>query len=364
MTIGNPDFTVDNNPFDPTSKENTEEGIYDSIIDLAKESIHHNNIDSELLLSLRARYSQELEGGDIYTQEKIVRSKLRRKRPNQRGAVYPAQKRMILDFKHALNTPLYINVDKDGNYNVMEGQQHGCSDAALGDPEDLVNCIVFRNMPEWFEEWFFLEFNCESRTAIQDYDRIRMGILMERKSPTGNDEWENLADKQTLFEKYGFRFLENKPENKDIPCSTTHSGIFSSNYKTLNAMFKYIGNDEELRKDSMIQITWGFWDLAARCGWHHDPEVADAWRDLVLDMTGQENVKSELTAMFNETARGWSADRGARMIMGLLKKRGCKSIDMKEVCDKVSHLDEINNCIDYSPLACRYVKIAEDRNNV
>ena len=142
MTIDNPDFTADNNPFEPTSGVNTEEGIYDSIIDLAKESIHHNNIDSELLLSLRARYSQELEGGDIYTQEKIVRSKLRRKRPNQRGAVYPAQKRMILDFKHALNTPLYINVDKDGNYNVMEGQQHGTSDAALGNPEDLVNCIV------------------------------------------------------------------------------------------------------------------------------------------------------------------------------------------------------------------------------
>ena len=40
MTIGNPDFTKENNPFDPNSELNTELGIHETFLELAKTSKH------------------------------------------------------------------------------------------------------------------------------------------------------------------------------------------------------------------------------------------------------------------------------------------------------------------------------------
>ena len=356
VVSGNPNFTVANNPFDPNSEINTEEGIYESLVDLAKESVHFNNIDSKTLVRLREKYRAEVEEGPAYTMEQIPRYKLKRKRPNQRKAVFPAQKRMILDFKQALNTPLFVNVDSKGNYNVMEGQQHGTSDSALGDPNDMVNCIVFRNQPDWFEEWFFLEFNCESRTQISDYDRIRLAILMERKCPTGQDEYEMYAEKQALFEEYGFRYLDEK--ETIVPCGVSHSSIWDVPFSTLKEMFKFIGSDDELKQDPTRQITWGFWQCAQEYGYLYNENIIQAWRDLVIHMTGQQYVKDELTAMFKETGRNWSATRGPKMLMGLLKKRGCKDIDMSRICnDNATLVAEIEDCIQYSDLALQYVSV-------
>jgi len=354
MTTGNPDFTADNNPFDPLSAINTWEGIYVSLIDLAKESVHYNKIDDKVMSRLREKYDEEKAAGPAYTMEQIPRSKLKRKTPGQRASLFPAQKAMILAFKQALNTPLFVNVDKYGSFNVIEGQQHGVSDSSLGNSDDLVNCIVFRDQPDWFEEWFFLEFNCESRTDIKHYDRVRLAILMERKTPTGNDEYGMFAEKQNLFEEFGFRYLDEK--DTKVPCGVSHHSIWAVPYSVLKAMFKFIGNDNELKKDPTRQVTWGFWELASQCGYLNNESVIAAWRDLVVDMTGQQYVTDELTAMLKETGRNWSAIRGPKMLMELLKKRGCKDIDMALVCnDNPTTMKEIEDCIAFSELAKQYV---------
>ena len=144
--IGNPNFTKENNPFDPNSELNTELGIHETFLDLAETSKHLIGISDKQLQELRKEYKDEkdsYENGYPYTVEFVKRSDLSRKRPAQRGAVVEAQAKMLYNWKHVLNTPVYVNVDKDGNYNVMEGQQHTTVDSMLGDPDDMIYCIVY-----------------------------------------------------------------------------------------------------------------------------------------------------------------------------------------------------------------------------
>ena len=137
MSYGN-DFTKENNPFDPNSELNTELGIHETFLELAKTSKHLIGISDKQLNELRKEYREEkdsYENGYPYTVEFVKRSDLSRKRPAQRGAVIEAQTKMLHNWKHVLNTPVYVNVDKEGNYNVMEGQQHTTVDSILGDPD-------------------------------------------------------------------------------------------------------------------------------------------------------------------------------------------------------------------------------------
>jgi hypothetical protein len=134
MTIGNPAFTSKNNPFDPKAEINVELGIHETFLELAEQSIHMIGISDAQLKVLRAEYKKSKKNflnGYPYTVEFIKRSDLSRKRPHQRAAVIEAQEKMLYNWNHNLNTPVYVNVDKEGNNNVMEGQQHTTVDSIL-----------------------------------------------------------------------------------------------------------------------------------------------------------------------------------------------------------------------------------------
>lgn len=361
MEIGNPIFTAENNPFDPNSEINTELGIHETFLELASQSIHLIGISPRQLEELRAAYKKqkaEFLNGYPYTVEFVKRKDLKRRRPGQRSGVINAQEKMLLNWDPNLNTPLYVNVDADGNFNVMEGQQHGTVDSILGDPEDMVYCIVYRNMPDHFEEEFFLNFNCDARTGISDYDHIRMQILIERKTPTGKSHYEDLERKQCLFEQFNCRYLEVKPENDDIACATAHSSIWNVRYNTLKEMLKFISHDENLRKNPMIQVTWGFWDLMTECGYLYDEDVRNGWRDLVLHMTGQQHVKAELTQILKENERNWSPVKGPKLMMQLIKERGV-DIDMDRVCDKGTLMRELELEVKTSVTAQSYIEMVQ-----
>ena len=363
MTIGNPAFTSKNNPFDPKAEINVELGIHETFLELAEQSIHMIGISDAQLKVLRAEYKKSKKNflnGYPYTVEFIKRSDLSRKRPHQRAAVIEAQEKMLYNWNHNLNTPVYVNVDKEGNNNVMEGQQHTTVDSILGDPDDMVYCIVYRDMPDHFEEEFFLNFNCDARTGITDYDHIRMMIFIERKTPTGNSHYEELEKKQGLFEQFNCRYLDNKNNNNDIACATSHSSIWKVKHNTLKEMLKFISNDDKLRKNPMIQVTWGFWELMAECGWLRNEDVQNGWRDLVLDMTGQQHVKSELTQMLKENERNWSPIKGPKLLMQIMKERGVE-IDMDIVCnDNGSLMRELELEVKTSETAQNYVNMAQD----
>lgn len=361
--IGNPDFTKENNPFDPNSELNTELGIHETFLELAETSKHLIGISNKQLNELRKEYRDEkdsYENGYPYTVELVKRSNLSRKRPAQRGAVIEAQAKMLHNWKHVLNTPVYVNVDKEGNYNVMEGQQHTTVDSILGDPDDMIYCIVYRNMPDHFEEEFFLNFNCDARTGITDYDHNRMMILIERKTPTGNKVYEDLEKKQQLFEQFNCRYLEDKPSNKDVPCGTSHSSIWKVKYNTLKEMLRFISNDEDLRTNPMIQVTWGFWELMAECGYLYDTDVQNGWRDLVLHITGQQHVKAELTQILKENERKWSPTKAPKLMMQIIKERGVE-IEMDRVCNDSGKLQsELELEVKTSETAQNYIEMAQD----
>ena len=364
MTIGNPAFTSKNNPFDPKAEINVELGIHETFLELAEQSIHMIGISDAQLKVLRAEYKKSKKNflnGYPYTVEFIKRSDLSRKRPHQRDKVIDAQAKMLYNWNHNLNTPVYVNVDKDGNNNVMEGQQHFTVDSILGDPDDMVNCIVYRGMPDHFELEFFLNFNCDARTGITDYDHNRMMILIERVTPTGNAHYEELERKQQLFEQFNCRYLEDKEENKDIACGTAHSSIWKVRPNTLKEMLKFISNDEHLRKNPMIQVTWGFWEVMADSGYLYDDNVRNGWRDLVLDMTGQQNVKSELTQILKENERIWSSAKGPKLMMQILKERGVE-IEMDRVCETGKLQTELDNEVSLSETAQTYVKMAQNND--
>lgn len=362
MIVGNPDFTTENNPFDPNSEINTELGIHETFLDLAEQSTHLIGISPRQLEELRTEYREKRKSflnGYPYTVELVERKNLKRRKPGQRAGVIPAQEKMLFNWDFNLNTPLYVNVDSEGNYNVMEGQQHGTVDTILGDPEDLVYCIVYRNMPAHFEEEFFLNFNCDARTGISDYDHIRMMILIERKTPTGKSHFEDLERKQSLFEQYNSRYLEDKPQNKDIACATGHSSIWKVKYNTLKEMLKFISYDDDLRKNPMIQITWGFWELMAECGYLYDEDVRNGWRDLVLHMTGQQHVKSELMQILRENERAWSPIKAPRLMMQLIKERGVE-IEMDRVCnDSGTLMRELELEVKTSETAQNYIEMVK-----
>ncbi len=361
--IGNPKFTKENNPFDPNSELNTELGIHETFLELADQSTHLIGISPTQLESLREEYRKTKNtflDGYPYTVKFIKRSELSRKKPAQRGAVITAQEKMLYNWNHNLNTPVYVNVDKDGNNNVMEGQQHTTVDSILGDPDDMVYCIVYENQPDHFEEEFFLNFNCDARTGITDYDHNRMMILIERKTPTGKKLYEDMAKKQALFEVNNCRYLEIKDENKDIPCATSHSSIWNVKYNTLKEMLHFISHDEELRKNPMIQATWAFWELMTDCGYLYDDDVKNGWRDLVLHMTGQQHVKAELTQILKENERNWSPIKGPKLMMQMIKERGV-DIEMDRVCKgEGKRQTEIELEIKLSETAQDYIEMAKD----
>jgi len=363
IEVGNPNFTAENNPFDPNSELNTDLGIHETFLDLAEQSIHLIGISPKQLEELRSRYRKEREeflNGYPYSVEFIKRSELSRKKPAQRGAVIEAQEKMLYNWNHNLNTPVYVNVDKDGNNNVMEGQQHTTVDSILGNPEDMVCCIVYRDMPDHFEEEFFLKFNCDARTGITDYDHNRMMILIQRKTPTGNKLYEELEKKQRLFEEFNCRYLEDKPANKDVPCGTSHSSIWKVKYNTLKEMLRFVSNDEHLRQNPMIQATWGFWELMAECGYLYDTDVQNGWRELVLHMTGQQHVKAELTLILKENERNWSPLKAPKLMMQLLKERGVE-IEMDRVCnDSGTLMRELELEVKASETAQNYIEMVAD----
>ena len=89
--------------------------------------------------------------------------------------------------------------------------------------------------------------------------------------------------------------------------------------------------------------------------------MRNGWRDLVLDMTGQQNVKSELTQILKENERIWSSAKGPKLMMQILKERGVE-IEMDRVCETGKLQTELDNEVSLSETAQTYVKMAQNND--
>jgi hypothetical protein len=341
--VGNPNFTADNNPFDPRVEKNIPVNSAVPLIDLAKElfvEMGYSETTRKTFCEKRKSNANEagirVECGDLSAIDvDSIHTFQRKKQPD------PHNMQMTENFMEYLNVPVlayeYDPVNAPGRFHLCDGETHGMADInSTENREDVVfkNAVKFYNCPPGFGGILMLQYNVLGKADLNDYDIIRIAVNSLREARQANsdveliglkDKWgsnDDILKKISIMEKYNCRLLPTTEHKKNIPCSFTHTDIMNQKVDVVEELCKFVANDPFLRNSRFDETIWAFWKNLQVQGLLKETNIHENWKNLVMLMGGMSSVQTQLTKILSENSLKWSRQRGWQLMWCLLVEQG------------------------------------------
>jgi len=343
MTIGNPNFTAENNPFDPGVEQNVPINSAVPLIDLARGllvKMGYSETTRNIFCKNRKENAEKagirVEYGDLAAADCDSIPLFQREKEADAHSMG-----IVENFMEYLNTPVlayeYDPVNAPGRMHLCDGETHGMGDIiTTPDMESVVfkNAVKFYNCPKGFGGLLMLQYNILGKADLKDYDVIRIAVNSLRETREDysdfelvglNSSWgsnDSMLEKISIMEKYNCRLLPTKDHKKNIPCSFTHTDIMSQKPTVVEALCKFVANDSYLRKTRFDETIWAFWSNLQVQGLLKEENIHNNWKNLVMLMGGMSSVKTELTKILSKSDLRWTQSRGWQLMWCLLVEQG------------------------------------------
>ena len=341
--VGNPNFTAENNPFDPIIKQNLPVNAAVPFLDLARNlfvEMGYSETSRGIFCDKRKKNSEKngirVEYGDLSVADVDHIPMFQREKEadsHTRG--------IVESFMDYLNVPVlayeYDPVNAPGRLHLCDGETHAAGDVlTTPDMETAVfkNAVKFYNCPKGFGGLLMLQYNVLGKADLDSYDIIRIATISLREAREDNHDFEliglssslgsndDMLKKISIMEKYNCRLLPTNQHKNNIPCSFTHTNIMKQKVSVVEALCKYVANDPHLRTDRFDETIWAFWEKLQIQGLLKEKNIHDNWKTLVILMGGMSNVKSELSRILKGNNLQWTQKRGWQLMWCLLVEQG------------------------------------------